>query len=583
MRFCIRFILIFIHFLPFAFADSLSLETLLDIDRFHAYLNRWVNVKNLNGQIALASAVKNLSVEEIQKLNLPAAALSDVDRYDGIILRYLNEKYPALPATRENVKWDSPKIKARLQNAYRIEFEDGQTALPQTSVSQSLSGNQIKTPNEKLLFDVDRYTSDRVGRAPLWDAAQRGLPVEIHIGDTDGFRRNISERGGQIIARVRGGPHRYSEPMFVVKLPGEESYRYAIADVQGADRVRHFELQSSHTHWRNSPPPRTEVIGDIAKDLKREQGALTLRLMALPPVDKVVIGYIDSVKDALEVQANAVALRELLKKAPESLIALATEEERTLLARFESSLPLSSTELFENKKIIKTFTARVKGLFATHQVPAPESIVIAEHATRSGRFVDLRVRGNGEEKIWRVFSNVWGDQILPIARALKATGVRDITYIGTAGAVGDTHSLGDLVVPENAITPEGLKPFLGHSLPEGARRVFSVAFVPTPLEETVGWEAKNTASIVEVETRYLAEVFNQPGDRVRPYLVVSDLIGKEGQSISDVGVAFRSRGRNMAMGLLMDEASISETIPVGRCKTPRCQCLIRSFNALVGP
>ena len=580
MGFCLRFLLFFI-IVSSAFADAIPLQDLLNLDRFHVYLDRWSKEKVKQGQLSLSRAIKSLSADEIQRMNIPPAKLSDVSQYDELILRILTEKHPGLRATSESVRWDSPKIKARLQASYRIEFEEGHTALPE---GNSSSNARISNPNEDpLLFDGERYTSDRLGRAPLWDASQRGQRVELHLNDVDGFRRNISERGGEVIARVRGGPHKFSEPLFVVNFPGEEGYHYAIAEVQGADRVRHFEIQSSRTHWGNSPPSRVEVVGDIAKDLKREEALLTTRLMALPPADKVVIGYIDTVRESFELQERSVALKELLKKSPDSLTALATDEDRVLLARFESATPMTSAELLENKKLINALTIRATALFELSRIPPPQSVVIGEHKTRTGRFVDLRVKANGEEKVWRVFSNVWGDQILPIAKALRMNGVRDVTYIGTAGAVDSSHQLGDLVVPETAVTTNGLTPFHNSSLPDGAKRISTVGFVPSPLVETRDWKASNPAPVVEVETRYLAEVFNRPGDRVRPFLVISDIIGKEGSSISDVGIGVRTNGRNLAMGHLIDEALGSETIPVGRCKTPRCQCLIRSFNALIAP
>src|SRR5690606_26142134 len=95
----------------------------------------------------------------------------------------------------------------------------------------------------------------------------------------------------------------------------------------------------------------------------------------------------------------------------------------------------------------------------------------------------------GQTVRWRVVSNMWGDEIVPIANALKETGHKHITYMGTAGALPDKgYKVGDLVIPSHYLDEKGKMVARGTAMEiDGAKVGGVVEHVASPFDETFQW------------------------------------------------------------------------------------------------
>src|SRR5690606_9979823 len=129
---------------------------------------------------------------------------------------------------------------------------------------------------------------------------------------------------------------------------------------------------------------------------------------------------------------------------------------------------------------------------------------------------------------------VWGDEIVPVAKALKETGHKNVTYMGTAGAFPDKDiKVGDLVIPSHYLDEKGKIVAKGSAMQiEGAKVGGVVEHVASPFDETFQWlgEASARSDLVEIETNYLGRIFNGSDDHVRSYLLVSDVLGSDGET-----------------------------------------------------
>lgn len=170
-----------------------------------------------------------------------------------------------------------------------------------------------------------------------------------------------------------------------------------------------------------------------------------------------------------------------------------------------------------------------------------------------------------EEKRWRVISNVWGDELIPIAKALKNTGNTKITYIGTAGALPESGlNVGDLMIPKAAATTSGnIVPLKapGIEVPN-AKLGGTVAHVGSPFEETHSWLKAQTGKTqaVELEVAYLAEIFNSPEDKLQVNLLISDVVGSENETLADAVSSSRKNALDDVMGAIFKDSDFASPV-----------------------
>ena len=223
-------ILFFLYLLIFSLCtlaqETKTLETFLDIDRFHAYLQRWSLTMEGRDKKELANAVKSLTPEQIAVLKIDPKKLSDPANYDDLIFTYVKEK--GLPVKRADVAWDYNFYKRKLAEAYRVgEANVKPTAAPVVEVG--VEGEKIKAPAllaEEQLLNVDGYVSGRTTRGIFWEASVSNRPIELHVGSAGDFRTSLAERGAKVVSQIKTVERNYN-PIYLIQVPGEKEYRYA--------------------------------------------------------------------------------------------------------------------------------------------------------------------------------------------------------------------------------------------------------------------------------------------------------------------------------------------------------------------
>ena len=128
--------------------------------------------------------------------------------------------------------------------------------------------------------------------------------------------------------------------------------------------------------------------------------------------------------------------------------------------------------------------------------------------------------------------------------------------MGTAGAFADKgYKVGDLVIP--AAVHTGKEQITVKSNPmqiQGAKYGGSVEHVGSPFEESVDWleKARARSELVEVETSYLRQIFNGPQDNVEMYLLVSDILGSESETLAHATSSKRKNSQNRLLAKLFE-------------------------------
>ncbi|MBU6376821.1 MAG: hypothetical protein KGQ59_12540, partial [Bdellovibrionales bacterium] len=303
-----------------------------------------------------------------------------------------------------------------------------------------------------------------------------------------------------------------------------------------------------------------EVVGDAIQKLANEEATLTQVLKTLPKADHVLIGQKGAFERTIGSLGKIRALIDADAKSSTELRKLLSPEAVKLLNKaIENQANLNTFVMKNASGIDKLFEA------AKSVLPASLSPTVFNFDRGSYEMADVILAGdNGKPQRWRVFSNVWGDEVLPIAKALKATEHTTISYIGTAGALpGSDLKVGDLVMPKTAMSPDGAKHALKpHLVPKVAKKVDVVTTVSSLFEETKEWleQTAKKAQVVEVETSHIAKVFNGKNDRVSTMLLISDKVGVEGETLAEASSSARRNAQISAISTILDEAGVSNVV-----------------------
>lgn len=541
-----------------------ELLALLNIDRFHSYSQRWAHTMKGRGQSEAAEIILKLTPEDIAKMKLDPTKLNDAFNFDNLIISIIKRTEPALAAKPADLKWDYNFYKRKLNEAYSLQAVRVQKLAP-----DELESVKLKPPvvdEADILLDVDEYVGDRTTRAVFWEASKEKRAIEFHIGTGGSFREHILAREGKIIAEVTTKARNYN-PIYLVQYPGEKDFTYAITEIAGADRLEHLSTQAALVRWQNAngrlaPPPPLVVVGDVLEKLEAEKVHLTQVLRVTPPADKVIIGQKGAFEKTFMSLGKAQAILDLAEKKP-MVIKSALDDAGLFktLGQIQQTDDLIEYVMKETSSIDNLYEA-LTPVMEKYKIPLASNPTVFNLDRGSYEMSDYILKdAKGKEQRWRIFSNVWGDEVLPIAEALKATGTKDIVYIGTAGALPDSGlKVGDLVVPESAISPEGKKFPIQKitKLPEGAQRIGTVVNVTTPFSETEEWLAslKGKAQVVEVETAHLARVFKGKDFYVRPYLLISDVVGVEGETLASASSSARRKSQISVIKEVFDESKI---------------------------
>ncbi len=573
MKFITLLLLLLLPLLSFA-QDYTALQAMLDLDRFEAYTEAWAATMRGRGKAPIADAIHKFEPSDFRAMNLDPAKLKNAQNYDALILQVLTTKHPELRATVADVEWGYNFFKNKLNEAYLV--SDVRTRTNQPDPTPVLHSDRVPTPldmpalnSEEVLLDVDAYASDRTTRAVFWEASDSRRPIELFVGSGGDFQDEIARRGARIVGEV-GTKARNYNPIYLIQNPGETGYHYAITEISGADRVRHFQLQSSLVRWTNASgvlaaPPAVSVVGDAQAVLAAEERALATVLRNVPRADHVVIGQKGAFERTFGSLGKIQAILALQRADPAAATVLFTAAEMKLITRAqEASGDLTPFVMKYASDVDKLYVKATPALTQRNLLSQP--FTVFNYDRGSYEMSDYVVRGgDGRDQRWRIFSNVWGDEVLPIAQALKETGTTTVDYIGTAGAFPNTgFQVGDLVIPETATDINGNITHITRSNtlnPQGAKFAGAVVNVQSPFEETRAWltRASNVSQVVEVETGYLASVFNGPNDRLNVQLLISDVVGSEDETLATAASSSRRRAQISALSEIIGDAGVVST------------------------
>lgn len=540
-----------------------DLEYFLHLDRFVQYVDKWshnIAKKGETGE-ALARIAKSWRAADIAAQQTDVAKLAETDHYDDLVYQMLKKSPGAdkVMFTREEISWNYNFLKNKMEEAYVVqplELKAGAPLTPYDAPEKTLPGPARALPKEVTL-DVQDYISDRTTRAVFWEASANGREVDFHMGTAREFQDDVAARGAKILGEVKAPARNYNR-IFLVQEPGSSTYHYAITQISGRDRLDHLMRQAELMRWtdsdgKRSALPKLAVQGDPGATLARLERELGQHLSVLPKADLVVIGQKGAIEKVVRTAAKAEAIVEFARASAANKAAVAKALDPRQLKKLQAMLAQKKPDY------LKTFPDSSewedmydilvqKKAFGAQgpKLPAYEAFNVdrGTYEISDYGFADEK----GKPRRVRVISNVWGDEVGPLARALKATGHENLVYMGTAGALpGGGLKVGDLVVASHALTREGksIQFSDARSGPEGdyVKRGQTVAHVGSPFEETWEWvkETSPKAQLVEVESAYIAEVYNQKTQPFRAYLMISDVVGSEGETLAEASSSSRRR------------------------------------------
>ncbi|WP_413567967.1 hypothetical protein ACLWBD_08955 [Bdellovibrio sp. HCB117] len=525
-----------------------QLEYLLAVDRLDFYSDGLADYLMDHEQKLAAEAIRRIEPEDLAKEQFNSRDLNNPDKWNELILSVLHKKFPEFKhLTLKDIEWNYNFFRKKLMEGFKA---DPIALKREASVSDLNKGpvayNKRSIPKldgKSILLDAERYISEKTTRALFWDAALTDKSVEFHLGTERDFRQRISQEEREVVAEVKTRAANYNK-IYLVFDPRSKEYSYAFTRISGDDRVKHLIAQLRILKYDNKVALKDEfvrVYGN-ANEVHRDQEKRLLDMFkTLPKADMVVIGQKSAIANVItmagmmsQVQPN---MQEPVGPAKSQIQKLSERVKET--GSYFSVTTKASVVKTEFEKMTNPMASSFE-IFNSEQPSHDVSDVLLE--TKDGRIVR-----------WRFISNMWGDEVVPVARALKNSGHDKVVYIGTAGGIiGKGLKVGDVVAPAYTYTQDGKllpleKPTYGTDFVKMGQ---TLGQVTSPFDETKKWFAKWEAKIdvVELETGYLKENL---GSKVsfQPYLLISDVVGSEHESLA-VAAADSGKRKNGQLKLL---------------------------------
>jgi hypothetical protein len=553
------------HFrLPASNVDEITYY--LSIDKFKYYINEYSVAQEGKIPKEVIAYLSSLDVEQIIGLELDTTQLKDAKNYDKIIFEILKEKGIAKNVTRSQLDWGYNFFKTKLNEAFNLSSSKLDISLKVVSSSSDIDTGINLIPTdllpEDMTLDSGHYISNRTTRAIFWEANENNRPIEFHLGDSREFLKELKDKNGQLLFEVKPFAKNYNK-IYIIQYPGEKTYRFAITNIGGQDRLDHLTHQISLSNLSGKDLKSKIIVkGDIKKfhAAKAEEHAMQLRL--LPKADRVIIGQKESIDGKFNLFWKLKALKNLYDASPSefklSLEALGAKESDKFFQMLNATGNFEI--LFKDKKIIEDAYTLFEDSFTKNPRLVPGKFKLYNYDNFTIEMCDYVFTNSANKDIrWRVISNVWGDEVIPIAQALKATGHTNVTYMGTAGAFSTKgYKVGDLVSPTYVYDLEKKLQLLGTPMKiEGARYGGTVEHVGSPFEESNAWLAKaqTRSEFVEVETSYLRRIFNGANDKLEIFLLISDILGSDTETLAHATSAKRKNAQNKLLAKLFERDS----------------------------
>lgn len=545
-------------------AASEELSRYLGVDRLQYYITEFSHA--MDGKIPeeAMTAIKSITPQKLMAEGISLERLNDAHTYDKIIYEYLERHHSDIDVTPNQIKWGYNFLKNKLNAAFVVKGTKLKGDLANTDFAptptrpQTLTITNINPQN--LTLDSGHYISDRTTRAMFWDAAESGKTVEFHLGDSRTFMKHVQQSGAEVIAEINPMAANYNK-QFIVKYPGEDTPRYAITNIGGADRLEHMVHSLALSKLTGGQLSNKVVVhGDIQEYHKRMANKLTEQLEHLPNADRVIIGQRGAIDGQFNLFWKLQGLQNIYQKDPTKLKLRVGAAKFAKIEEMMGELSTQSFSIHSNKSLIEKEYDKVKGLIEADPELMPAVFKQFSYDTTEVQMTDFVFKNTqGKHVRWRVLGNVWGDEVVPLAQALKNTGHNEVTYIGTTGAVPDKgYKVGDLVVP--SYVQDGTSKLRVHGQAmdiEMAKIGGSVEHVGSPFEETFTWLdlVKQRSDFVEIETSYLRRIFNGADDNLRFYLLVSDILGSEGETLASASSSKRRKALNQILDALFKRDS----------------------------
>jgi len=543
--------------------DEVSrLQYLLAVDKFNYYLTELIEFKKGKVDQSLIDAFHALTPEKIMTLDISFEELNNPKDYDQVVLKAIKQSAASLNTTLADVEWGYNFFKNKLADSYVIDdFENGDDiGSPKIGVAEKkateLEPKVMKVEEQTL--EAEHYISNRTTRGIFWEAADSGRAVEFHLSDPREFKQNVGFRGGEIVGEIKTISRNYNK-IFVVQYPGEDTFRYAITNVGGIDRMEHLiaslSLSKSGITKLNN---KVEVYGDVEAFHKQIERRLENMLESLPQADRLIIGQKSGIETFFYTYWKVLALKNIYDSKPELIDGIAPAKDQEKL---EALIKDPTTfDLGKQKGMVdKSFAKIKKQVEDDYPELLPNRFKQYDFDNFLASISDIEFAdASGKPVRWRLVSNVWGDEIYPIASALKNTGHSKVVYSGTAGALpGRGLSVGDMVIPSNLKTDTEVSSISNvEFVVEGAKEGKVLGHVGSPFDETNQWLDKSLndgIDLVEVEGKYLTQVFG--ADNVSLYLMVSDVINSEGETLAQASSSKRKAMLQSFIKTMVDKDS----------------------------
>ncbi|MEA9356779.1 hypothetical protein SHI21_11210 [Bacteriovorax sp. PP10] len=557
--------------LPASAVDEITYY--LSVDKFKYYLNEYSVAQEGKIPDSIIAHLRGVTIEEIMNSTIDPEALKDAINYDKIIWNMLQEEKLTTGVTEAQLKWGYNFFKNKLNEAFALAPSKLDIALSLPSTSSDIDKGLVVVPEvlapEDMTLDSGHYISNRTTRAIFWEANQNNRPIEFHLGDSREFLKELKDKNGKLLYEVKPFAKNYNK-IYIIQYPGEATYRYAITNIGGQDRLDHLSHQISLSNLKGEQlKGKVLVKGDIKKfhASKAEEHALQLRL--LPQADRVIIGQKESIDGKFNLFWKVKALKNLYDEDEAAFQAKISSLGDKDKAKFFAMMNNTSgyETLFKDKKIVEDTYALFEKEFAAKPNMVPGKFKIYNYDNFTIEMCDYVFTNSDNKTVrWRVVSNVWGDEVIPIAEALKQTGHTNVTYMGTAGAFATKgYKVGDLVSPSTVRDGENALPMQSTPMKiEGAKYGGSVEHVGSPFEESNAWLAKAQArsEFVEVETSYLRRIFNGPQDNLEIFLLISDILGSDTETLAHASSSKRKNAQNKLLAKLFERDSRGLPAPI---------------------
>lgn len=567
----------FISLLSFGHTENVShapartsIAILLGIDRLDYYNKALSDALSGKQDAQLVADLRGLVIEDYLNLNLKNEDLNNSEKWADLTAQVLTHKFPNrtyLEDLSSRLFWNYNFFKNKLLGRYKIrDFSNHSLAWGGLENTKNPTLRTVpKIKGSKVLLDHERYISEKTSRAIVWDAIIHDREFEFHIGTEKSFQENLKNTDIEVIQEIIPLARNYNK-IYLAYDHKIKKYVYIINQISGEDRVKHLMAQlrlitvNGKTFFSNKD--KVHILGNASKMHQKVEAQLVDLLHRLPQADQVIIGQKSAFEDAIR-SAGFMDVIFTEKKDLSNKLNLPNHKE----IKFDKILNKVQTSGAFHYDVFASGPVDWAEAYKQSSDPFYRNYAQFNSEQQSHEFSDYLFQDkNGNIQRWRFFSAVWGDEIIPIAKALRKTGNhKNVVYIGTAGAlINKGLKVGDLVAASKVQTHKGhlLDLTLAKHVPETMKR-FTVGQVHTPFEETDLWlqKQKNNIDIVEVETGYLREHLG-PQARLQAYFLISDIVGSDHETLAQAASQSTKRKTNQLklISSLFQERNITSAI-----------------------